>query len=345
MNNAIKLAIMGAGVIGKRHMDIIGKEPNVDVCAIIDPSDDALVYANSVGVPWFDNLTSMLANMVPDGIIIATPNQYHVSNALEAVSAKIPILLEKPIADHVEDAIKLVEAAENNHVSLLIGHHRRHNPLLQKAKEIITSGKLGNILAAHCMFWVMKPDDYFATPWRRAKGAGPVVVNMIHDIDCLRYLFGEVDSVQAVTTSKIRNFENEENCGAILQFKSGIIATLSISDSITAPWSWDMSAQENAAFPQYPENAYFIGGTHGCLALPSLEYWTYNGERSWLNELARNRFEYQRIDPFIVQLRNFRDVIANVAVPLVSGREGLETLRTTLAVKEAALTAKTIYLN
>lgn len=345
MSNHIKVALMGAGVIGKRHIEIINQDADVDICAIIDPLEGTRAYATSIDVPWFKDISAMLESVSPDGIIIATPNQYHVAHGLQAIEARIPVLMEKPLADNVEGAMVLVETAEKNNVPLLVGHHRRHNPKLQKAKEIITSGKLGTVLAAHCMFWVMKPDDYFSASWRREKGAGPVFVNMIHDVDCLRYLFGDVASVQAIDTARIRGFENEESCGAILKFKNGIIATFSISDSIPAPWNWDATAKENPAFPYIRENAHFIGGTHGSLALPSLEFWNYKGERSWLNMLDRNSFNCQIIDPLIAQLQNFRNVILGRAAPLITGREGLKTLATTFAVKQAAQTGNTIYLD
>lgn len=344
MSDHIKLALMGAGVIGKRHINIINQNKNIDICAIIDPDEAARDYANLLDVAWFKDLASMLAKVSPDGIIIATPNQYHVTNGLQAIEAGIPVLMEKPLADNVEDALELVEASEKNNCPLLVGHHRRHNPMLQKAKEIIASGKLGTVLAVHCMFWVMKPDDYFSALWRRKKGAGPVLVNMIHDVDCLHYLFGDVTSVNAIETKKIRGFDNEECCGAILKFTNGVIATLSISDSVSAPWNWDMTAQENPAFSFVSENAHFIGGTHGSLALPSLEFWNYKGERSWSNKLDHLAYHYAAIDPLIVQLNNFRDVILGRAEPMVNGREGLRTLRTTFAVKQAAQTGRTIHL-
>lgn len=345
MGSKIRVAVMGAGLIGKRHVTIIAQDKNVELSAIIDPVDAAKDYAISLNVPWYPDIKTMLLSDRPDGIIIATPNQFHVANGLEAIEAKIPVLMEKPIADNVDEGLKLVEAAEKNNVPLMVGHHRRHNPMLQTAKNIIDSGKLGQVLAAHCMFWILKPDDYFNAQWRQIKGAGPVFVNMIHDIDCLRYLFGDVKTVQAVETKQIRGFENEESCGALLHFKNGTIVTLSISDAISAPWSWELTARENPDFPPTQQNSYYIGGTHGSLALPSLELWSYTNERTWLKPIDKSDNDRPLIDPFILQLENFREVILKKAQPLVSGREGLETLRVTFAVKQAAQSGQTIHLD
>ncbi|WEF23039.1 hypothetical protein [Paracoccus sp. S3-43] len=74
----------------------------------------------------------------------------------------------------MDDAERLVAAAEAAGVALLTGHHRRHNPLMQKARELIRDGSIGTPVVANAMFWLCKPDDYFDLAWRREKGAGPV---------------------------------------------------------------------------------------------------------------------------------------------------------------------------
>jgi predicted dehydrogenase len=130
----------------------------------------------------------------PDGVIIATPNQLHVENGLEAVEAGVPALVEKPIANSVMAASRLVEAAERTRAPLLTGHHRRHNPMIRKAKEIIDSSRLGTIRSVHGTCWFYKPKDYFDVPWRREKGGG---LNLIHDVDNLRFHPGVPDRAAA----------------------------------------------------------------------------------------------------------------------------------------------------
>ncbi len=174
---------------------------------------------------------------MPDGIIIATPNQLHVQNGLEVVAAGVPVIVEKPIADDVAGATALVEAAEKAGVPLLVGHHRRYNPLIRKAKEIVDSGRLGTILALAGQFWLMKPDDYFDIGWRREAGAGPVFLNLIHDIDLFRYLCGEIVSVQAHESNAVRGNAVEETAVILLRFASGALGTVNVLYSVVAPWS------------------------------------------------------------------------------------------------------------
>src|ERR1700694_737642 len=145
-SNPVLLAVMGAGLIGKSHIAHIAKRAESVLAAIVDPMPAAREMAVVHGTAWYSSFSEMLAEMRPDGIIVATPNQLHVTNGLDCIAAGIPTLIEKPLADDVEEAEKLVTAAEDAGVPLLTGHHRRHNPLIQQAKAVIDSGRLGRIM-------------------------------------------------------------------------------------------------------------------------------------------------------------------------------------------------------
>ena len=238
----------------------------------------------------------------------------------------------------------LVQMAEAKGVALLTGHHRRHNPLMQKAKEIIDSGTLGRILIVNAMFWLFKPDEYFDIPWRRARGAGPVFLNLIHDIDNLRFLCGDIDAVQARESNAVRSNAVEETAVILIEFKSGVLGTASVSDSVVAPWSWEMTTGENPAYPRTGETCYLIGGTHGSLAVPSLEIWNNAEKRSWTEAIQRDSAEFQKEDPLVIQIRQFCKVVRGEEVPLVSGRQGLETLKVIEAVKRSAASGERVVL-
>ncbi|CAH1693865.1 Predicted dehydrogenase [Hyphomicrobiales bacterium] len=332
----VKLAIMGAGLIGSRHAQHVAADPGAILSAIIDPAPAGEMVAGALGAAWYANLGACLQADRPDGVIIATPNQLHVANGLELVAAGIPALVEKPIADDVAAATRLVEAAENAGVPLLVGHHRRYNPMIRKAKDIIDSGEIGQVLAIAGQFWLMKPDDYFNTAWRREPGGGPVFLNLIHDVDLFRYLCGEITSVQALESNAVRGYAVEETAVIILRFDNGILATISASDSVVAPWSWELTTGENPAYPRQEASCYHIGGTHGSLTIPQLELWSNRGKRSWWEPLQRERIPFPPDDPLKLQIRHFCDVIRGHATPIVSGREGLNTLRVIEAVKQAA---------
>jgi predicted dehydrogenase len=155
----VKLAVLGAGAIGRRHVEHVIARPEAELLAVIDPAPIGRDLAERHGVKWFPSLGSMVETARPEGVIIATPNKLHVQNGLEAIAAGIPALVEKPIADDVASATRLVEAAEAANVPLLVGHHRRHNPMIAEAKAIIAKGKLGTILAVQATCWFFKPDE------------------------------------------------------------------------------------------------------------------------------------------------------------------------------------------
>jgi predicted dehydrogenase len=342
MKRPVQLAVLGAGLIGKRHIEHVIAEPDAELYAIVDPSPVGRQMASAKGVKWYPDFATMIASGKPDGVIAATPNQMHVANGLEAIAAGIPALIEKPIADDVAGGTRLVETAEKAGVPLLTGHHRRHNPMIQRAKAIIDEGRLGQIVTVHGFFWLMKPDDYFDPPWRREIGAGPVLLNLIHDIDLLRYLCGEVEAVQAFQSNAVRNYPVDETTVVILKFANGALGTMNITDTVVAPWSWEHTTGENPDYPHTDQSCYQIGGTHGSLSVPRLELWTNETRRGWWEPFRIERHIAADKDPLRLQIRQFCKVIRGEEKPLVSGREGLMTLKVIDAVKRAATSGKLV---
>ncbi len=340
----VKLAVMGAGMIGKRHVEHVLTQPEAELMAIVDPSPGGKALAEEKGVRWFPNFAAMIVEARPEGVMVATPNQLHVANGLECIAAGVPTLVEKPLADDVGEATRLVEAAEAAGVPLLTGHHRRHNPLMRQAKAAIEAGRLGQIVAIHATCWFYKPDDYFEIDWRRRKGAGPVFLNLIHDVDNLRYLCGDVATVQAQESNRFRGNEVEDAAVVLLRFKSGVLATVNVSDKIVAPWSWELTSGENPAYSHTAETCCFVGGTLGSLTIPYLDLWHNPTKPSWWEPIERERLPVEAEDPLGLQVRQFCRVIRGAEPPLVSGREGLETLKVIAAVKEAAASGRTVRL-
>src|SRR5947207_5347053 len=142
----IRIAVAGAGVIGLRHIEEIQKSASSKLSAIVDPSPKAADVARQAGVRIYRTLNELFADDKPDGVVLATPNQLHVEQALECVRAGVPALVEKPVAHTLTEGMRLCEAAERAGAKLLVGHHRRHSPILHKACEIVQSGMVGSIV-------------------------------------------------------------------------------------------------------------------------------------------------------------------------------------------------------
>lgn len=344
MTAPVSLAVAGVGLIGKRHIQAIDAVGGARLSAIVDPAAGAEELARDLGVAWYPDLGGLFGAETPDGVILATPNQLHVANALACIETGVPALVEKPLAADLAGAQRLVEASDAAAVPLLVGHHRRHNPLIAAAKAKLDEGALGSIVTVHGMFWLMKPDDYFDVAWRRQPGAGPVLVNLIHDIDLLRHLVGEVVSVQAQAASIVRGNPVEESCAILLRFENGALGTVSVTDTAVAPWSWELTAAENPAYPATGESCYFIGGTHGSLELPNMKLWANPAKRSWWEPISASRFPQPSGDPLVRQIGHFAGVIRGDEAPLVPAREGLRSMEVIDAIQRSAQSGERVQL-
>ncbi|MEB2400187.1 MAG: Gfo/Idh/MocA family oxidoreductase [Alcaligenaceae bacterium] len=336
--------VFGAGAIGRMHIERIVRHPDVVLAGIADPSEAGRDLAAELGVAWSADPMELLATQRAEAVIIATPNRTHTDLGIACIDLKLPVLVEKPIADTVEEGMRLCDAAEAAGVPLMVGHQRRHNPILRRAKELVAAGVLGRPATANVMATWMKPDSYFDMQWRRQPGGGPVLINMIHDIDLLRFLLGEVASVQAQCSNAVRGFAVEDTATALLRFRNGALATLVVSDAAAAPWNWDLAAGEAEHYARQDVDSIFLTGTDASLALPRLQVFKYLGKRGWHEPLSMERTPLHRQDPYVEQLRHLRAVAEGREQPVCSGRDGLRTLQATLAVHQAAADGSIIHL-
>ena len=336
----LNISIVGLGLMGQQHLKAIEKHPSCSVASIIDNSKSAIKLAEASGHQHFIDLETAIDKTKPDGIIVATPNARHFNDGLVGLRAGIPILVEKPLSDSLEDAANLVKVGKERNVPILTGYHRRHNPIVSDIKEKINSGFIGQVVSMHGMFWLYKPEDYFEQAWRKKKGAGPIYINLSHDIDLMRHFLGEIETVQSITSNNVRGFEVEDTSVAILKFSSGVIGSISISDTIVSPWSYELTSNENPAYHHTNANCYWIGGTEGSIELPKGTIWSYKDHRSWWEPISCTTIVNKKADPIYNQLNNFLNVINHIEEPLVSGLEGLKTSAVISAIKIASQSKK-----
>ena len=345
MNSRTSVGIIGAGLIGRTHINRMGLTDNLHLAGIADPTAAGKTLAQSLGVPWFSDHRSMLETVKPQGAIVATPNQTHVACAIDCLERGVASMVEKPVADDVKDAAKLVAAQARFKVPVLVGHHRRHNPINRRAREIVQTGKLGQIVNVNAMACMYKPDAYYDTLWRREPGGGPILINLIHDIDMLRFIVGDITEVQALTSNRVRGFEIEDSAAALLKFANGALGTVVVSDTAAGPFCWDFTANEQDQYPRQEVQTHFIMGTHGSMSLPNLEVFSYKQERHWYHEMTLEKSFVHKQDAYTLQLQHFRAVIEGHEPPLCSALDGMNTLAATLAVRDAAQSGKSQVLN
>jgi predicted dehydrogenase len=344
--NKTRIAVAGAGYIGLAHMDAAAASTAVQLSAIVDPSLNAVATAVKYGVPLYTSLAELFAKDKPDGVVLATPNQLHLPHAKECMDAGVPMLLEKPITPTVSEAEELVAYQEKTTAIILIGHHRAHSPIMAKAKEVVESGKLGKLVAVMGSALFVKPDHYFDdSPWRREIGAGPILLNMIHEVHNLRMLCGEIASVQAITSHAVRGFAVEDTVAINLRFLNGTLGTFMLSDCAASAKSWEQTSQENKAYTSYDdEDCYTVTGTHGSLSIPTMRMKSYanNEDRSWWKPFDVSVVDMQRSDPIANQMEHFVKVVRGEAKPLVSSFDGMQNLKITEAIVQSAKTGQVI---
>lgn len=347
VEDPVGLAVVGVGPIGLKHLQALEEEPACRTVAIVDPAPAAAGIARERGLPLYASLEVMLDEATPKGVIIATPNDLHVPLSLACVERGIPVLVEKPVADTVEAARSLADAADAAGVPVLVGHHRRHSPIVGKAREVVRSGALGELVAVSALCLVHKPDGYFQAAWRRRAGGGPVLINLIHDMDSLRFMAGEISSVQAVASNRQRGFEVEDTAAVLLRFENGALGTVTLSDRAVAPWSWELTAGERTSydFPRTGQDCYFLAGTKGALGVPSLRLWRQEEAQDWQAPLPEESASVKDGNPIRNQAAHFAEVIRGRADPLITARDAARTLEATLAVTRSAATGREVTLS
>lgn len=340
----LRIAVLGAGLVGRRHIETIRALPQVaELVAVADPFADPSQF-DLGGAAWFADSEQMLDQARPEAVIIATPNTLHAPLGLSACARGIHFLVEKPVTATLEEAGQLVRAVEAAGVKTLVGHHRRYLVAVQEARRLIGEGLLGPLVAASVVWATRKPDDYFNTAWRREEGGGPLLINAIHEIDMLRHLCGEVRSVSGLASNARRGFPVEDSAAALFEFEGGCLGTLVCSDAGFSPWTMEQGSLENLRFAFTGQSAYRLAGTKGSLELPVLRHWAGRTpeDAAWDRPIVATDMAVTYRDPFQAQLEHFQRLVHLDEPPVVSVRDGANTLAATLAVAQSAREGKRI---
>ena len=344
----VRLAVVGAGQMGRRHAELIAANGPSSLVGISDVDGTRRSVAEELQTPFYENAGAMLERESPDGVIIATPNGDHASVAELCAPYSADLLIEKPIADTIDSADRIVRAAERAGVQVLVGHHRRHSPFVAAAREIVRSGEIGRLVAVSMLWALRKPDEYYDVEWRRTPPAGgPTLINLVHEIDSLRFVCGEIGEVYAHASSAARVFEVEDSLSVSIAFHNGAVGSILASDATPSPWSYELTTHENPLYFSADADCYHFMGAEGSLSFPSMEMWRYEDRRGagWQLPLIKTRREVVRADPLARQLEHFHRVIGREERPIVDGRDGSRSLAVVLAVIESFRSGLPVQVN
>ena len=335
--DVFRIGLIGAGSIGARHIKAIDEVTHIDLVAIADPSPAAAAIGDARGIPVFADADSMLSRADIEAVIIATPTERHHADVMTALSHRKTVLVEKPITATMEEADEVTRYAAQQGCQILVGHQRRYYPCARTAREIIQSGRIGALMAVTGQWTTRKDDDYYAPQWRRDIKAGPILTNLIHEIDLLRFICGDIISVSAEITNHDQQFEKEDAVAISLKFANRAVGSFLLSDRTPSPWTWEMALGESAKFPKTGMNAIRFLGTRGALEFPNLVLWEHGRETgSWHDEIRPEVIETPFIDAYVAQAEHLCAVARGTEEPIIDALNGSRSLDATLAAARAA---------
>jgi len=336
-DNPVRLGVIGAGLIGKKHAALIKKIPGIRLAGISDVNPAAAKLAAELETKYYSEYKDLLNHAALEGAVVATPTNLHTQIGVVCAQHGIHLLVEKPIAQSVADAQVLVDSARAHKVHLLVGHHRRHNPLVQEVRRRINGGNIGKLVAVSVLWTLMKPNVYFHVEWRTKSGGGPVLINLIHDIDNLRYVCGEINRVYAETSSAVRGFEVEDSASISLRFANGALGTILASDCTPSKWSYEQGTGENPYYHRTRGNCYIFFGTEATLSFPDMNLVRFQNpaHAGWQFPIVTEHIDVAAQDPLVVQLKHFGNVIRGKEEPRITGEDGLRTLAVARAILDS----------
>lgn len=338
MNAALPICVLGGGLVGARHAEVAMASDQVRLTAVVEPDDIRRKALAAQGLPVIASATDVPGDT--RAAIIATPTCDHLSCALWALEQGWPVLVEKPITGTMAEAVQLIAAGVCAGQPIIAGHHRRCHPFVPVARKALS--QIGSLVGVQGVWSLRKPASYFDPPWRRAPGAGVLMINLIHEIDMLQVLLGGISEVMAMSSTASRGLTVEDTAALSLRFENGTLGSFLISDAGDTPWSFESATGENPGIASSAQDYISIIGTKGALTFPSLTVWKGGGNWS-LPQIRQTPAPLPRIDPLAEQINRFAKVVAGGKDNLLcTFTEGAAALEMTLATALSAQTGRRV---
>ncbi|WP_321430926.1 UDP-N-acetylglucosamine 3-dehydrogenase [uncultured Methanolobus sp.] len=307
----LKVGVIGAGAMGKNHIRIYSEMPDVELAGISDIDKDlveslAQQYDTKAYTDYKEMLTSGL-----DAVSIVVPTKMHRQVATDAIESGAHVLVEKPIADTVENANAIIDKAKENDRLVMVGHIERFNPAVIKLKEIINSGLLGKIVSIS----TTRVGPY--NP--RIRDVGVILDIGVHDIDVISYLYGrDVNQVYAVAGADIHSFEDHATIHMRYDHE--------FSGLVEVNWLTPHKVRKLTAV-----------GVEGVAYLDYIDQTVELHDSDWVRKA-----KVENKEPLRNELEYFIDCINNGKQPNPSGTDGKHALKVSLAAISSYKEAKMI---
>lgn len=310
----IRVGVIGAGAMGKHHARIYSEMQEAELVGVADINERAAAEAaTEYNTEAFTDCEHLLKDDL-DAVSIAVPTSQHKAIALKAASHGVHMLVEKPIAESLESADAIINAARRKNLKLMVGHIERFNPAILKLKELIRTDELGQIISISCRRVGPFPP--------RIRDVGIIIDLAVHDIDAISYLYGK----RALNVYSIagNNFHvKEDHASILLQYenkRSGMVETNWLTPHKIRTIT--ITATEGVAYADYIEQ--------------SLEIWKEGEVRE---------VQIEKREPLKNELELFLRFIRNDEEPSPSGEEGKYALEVALSAIKSYESGENILLN
>ncbi len=324
-----RILIVGLGSIGKRHLRLAREMfPEADIRVLRHQDCDHI--PDLADGCFFD--IGRAVECAPQIAVIANPAPFHVATALTLANSGADLLIEKPIAANVDGVAELLATVRRKNVTLLIGYNLRFMPSLRKFRDLLNAQEVGRVLSVRCEIGQYLPSwrqdrDYRQGVSARQRLGGGALLELSHEIDYLRWIFGEIEQVQAVVGRQSSlEIDVEDTAHLILGFTPEadgrqLVGTLNMDFVRHDTTRLCTAICENGSLRW--------NGLTGAVEKFA------SGEKEW-RELFRH--QGQRDDSYLEEWRHFVDCIEGEAEPLITGKDGLRVLKVIDAARRASET-------
>ena len=337
----LKIGLIGCGGIAKRHAEVIKSIEDAELTAVCDITKErAENFGNKNRVKWYLSAEEMLEREDLDVVNVLTASGNHAQVILKIADKAENIIVEKPMALRLEDADRMIEICDNCKTRLFVVQQNRFNVPVMKLREAIEEGRFEKlVLGTVRVRWTRTQEYYDEDPWRGtwAMDGGVLTNQASHHIDLLVWMMGEVESVMAMTATRLVNIETEDTGIVILRFKSG---ALGVIEATTATRPKDL---EGSISILGERGTVEIGG----FAVNEMKIWNFTDHREGDEDVLK-KYRSNRPDVYgFGHYEYIKDVIHCIKEnkkALVDGLEGRKSLELINAIYESVETKKEVFL-
>lgn len=199
-NQLIKFVIVGSGHIGKRHAEMVRRNPEAELIAMVDVQAADACGAEQFNVPFFNSMEALLASeLVFDVVNICTPNGLHAEQAIKALEAKKHVVVEKPMGLTTDQCEKVIFKSLQQSKNVFCVMQNRYSPPSEWIKDVVERNVLGEIFMVQLNCYWNRDDRYYkADGWKGKQDldGGTLFTQFSHFIDIMYWLFGDIDRIQ-----------------------------------------------------------------------------------------------------------------------------------------------------